>query len=336
MKRYRRIIAEYFGVERRITELDRFTISEFQQWLLNRKKDTKGNGTLSPATVNRYLEHLKALFTYAYEEGFIDRVPKFRWLHEKGRRNLDITLEDFLTSLSFNKRHRAMLLVALNTGGRATDVFRLTKEQLVTRNVLINGVLVPKSFIRIHSTKTQKENIEIPLLDITETAVNEHLKNNPNTTPFVFINKRTGKPFVKIQKGLNRASERAGIPRYTMHHIRHLATTILFDLTGGDYHMVKNIIGWSDKAMADRYGHLGIRHVGTFDQFNSLIENHITETAGLASSRDVDETRQNNPKRVRRNSRRSKRLQLTKRDEMVEPRGFEPLTFALPVRRSPS
>ena len=103
-----------------------------------------------------------------------------------------------------------------------------------------------------------------------------------NPCGYVFLNPENLHPYSDIQTSIDTAVKKAGVARFTMHTIRHLATTVLLDITGGDLDLVKNIVGWSDRAMVQIYGHLGVRHMKAFDTFDRLVR-EASETTNRAS-----------------------------------------------------
>ena len=55
----------------------------------------KKKSTVSPATVNREMRHIKAVLRIAADWGYIAKVPKFRWAKELDRIGRVITPEHF-------------------------------------------------------------------------------------------------------------------------------------------------------------------------------------------------------------------------------------------------
>ena len=56
-----------------------------------------------------------------------------------------------------------------------------------------------------------------------------------------------------------------------MRYVRHLAVTVLLDITNGDVDKVSRIVGLSRELIHDRYGHLCDRAEQDYDVFNDLV-----------------------------------------------------------------
>jgi integrase len=152
-----------------------------------------------------------------------------------------------------------MLLMALNTGQRRGDLTKMTWSQVRDDHVVYR------------SSKTRKQGIIAPLMPVTKAALEE--LRGCFDSPFIFVNPRSGKPIFDIRVALSSACERAGVERFSMHHLRHLATTVLLEATNGDRDLVKRVIGWSSMAMVDRYGHIGHRAIPAFENINEIVVN---------------------------------------------------------------
>lgn len=351
-RNYRAVILDYFGGDKKLLSITEEDYLAFQSWLLKQvcitgytkgKKLSSPQGkTLSPSTVNYYCRELAWLFKYAKRKGMISIDRSFSLLKKSGHRPFNIDLSDFLSCIAHVPRHEAMLLLALNTGGRKCDVANMTEDRLSTRLVREVGsqgkeVFVKRTFITMKSSKTSKDNLNIPMLSELESLIErerevrdtmlarwferltdeqhpEHREtvrkyerilgilakrrkqkalakaayllpipelplvkdlSSPqdlNPERFLFLNPTNLLPYKSIQFALNTAIKKSGIKHFTMHVIRHLATTLLLDITGGDVDLVQRIIGWSNKTMIQVYGHIGHRAIDTFERFDSLLE----------------------------------------------------------------
>jgi len=349
IKNYRNVIMEYFGEDRKLLAITEHDFLAFQSWLLARRckhgfaqgksKETENQRTLNPKTVNYYCQELSWLFKYARQKNMINMDFNFPMLETSSFRPFDIDLEDFLSCISHVPQHEAMLLMALNTGGRKMDVVTMTKGRVSSR--LVKGEngegFEKRTFITIQSTKTNKDNLQVPMLSELVDLLDKHIQSrdtmlqnwfdrltNPsrknhnqavaqyqralalldqrrqkrdsvkyryrlpiptlppikqitcredlNPEGYLFLNPKYLIPYRNVQFAIDSAIKKAGIKRFTMHIIRHLATTVLLDLTNGDLDLVQKVIGWSNQTMLQIYGHIGHRHIKTFANFDSLLE----------------------------------------------------------------
>ena len=115
--------------------------------------------------------------------------------------------------------------------------------------------------INFRSSKANRENLMVPMLSKTQKTLDELPQGGDEN--FIFLNYRTGKPYISLQKPLKTALSRAGVPRFIMHHIRHLTTTLLLK-TIGDPDLVQLLMGWSNQVMIKRYGHLSNQAINSF------------------------------------------------------------------------
>lgn len=107
-----------------IQQIDSRLLAGWQAWLL------PGH---SPATVNSYMRHIRAILNFAASEevGILARPPTIRMLREPRRSPLALTVEEFAAVLRTAAREpnaplwRALLLVAWETGLRLRGLLSL-------------------------------------------------------------------------------------------------------------------------------------------------------------------------------------------------------------------
>ena len=261
-------IKYYFGSEKLIHKIDEAEIKGLTRHLQRRPKKGRHKGTLSNQSIDHVLKELRSLLRQATEKGFIDKVPKIKFLRNYGQRDFTLTLDEFKKVIEHlpdsPHPHRAMLIMAMNTGQRASDLANMTWDQIKDDHIVYR------------STKTQRNGIHAPLMQITKDALEAHKAQS--TSDYIFINPKSGEPQKSLRKALRTACKKAGIEPFTMHHMRHLATTVLLELTNGDRDLVKRIIGWANMDMVDRYGHIGDRAIPAFEKLNQRL------TSGLANA----------------------------------------------------
>lgn len=254
IQRHLREIGEYFGHDRQLKTIQDREVRAFTQYLKTREKKGRHRGKLSNQTIDHVLKELRFLLRAAKKQGHLQDLPEVKLLGDYGYRKFSLTLDQFQKVIEELPAeplpHRAMLWMALNTGQRRTDLANMTWGQ-------VNGDRVVYK-----SSKSKKEGITAPLMEPTKKAL-ERLRQY-SQSDFIFPNPKTGKPYGNIRKALASACERAGVERFTMHTIRHLATTALLEETDGDRDLVARVIGWSNPDMIDRYGHIGNRAISAF------------------------------------------------------------------------
>ena len=76
--------------------------------------------------------------------------------------------------------------------------------------------------------------------------------------PHLFINRRTGKRYVNINKTWNSIRAKAGLPKLRLHDLRHQYASHLVN-SGRSLYEVQQILGHSDPTVTQRYAHLSAR-----------------------------------------------------------------------------
>jgi integrase len=108
------------------------------------EKGRRQGDTISPATVNRQLRHLKAVLRVAHEWGYLQAVPKIRMLKEPGKLPTYVSPEHFRAiylacdqarwpdELPFPAADwwRSLLVFAYMTGWRISEILSLKREDV--------------------------------------------------------------------------------------------------------------------------------------------------------------------------------------------------------------
>lgn len=91
-------------------------------------------------------------------------------------------------------------------------------------------------------------------LNQTALGVLEQLERYEDTE-HLFINSRTGKHYVNINKSWNRIRAKAELPKLRLHDLRHQYASHLVN-SGRSLYEVQQILGHSDPSVTQRYAHL--------------------------------------------------------------------------------
>ena len=241
----KRLITEFKG--KRLDQIDPIMI---RQYVARRLEGAR------PATVNRWLQTIKSMFSRAIEWGIlhganpasgIKNVPqnnsRCRWLTEEEQGLLLRCCHENLT--------RVVVLIALKTGMRWSEIISLKWKQTPCSNY----VDFEKNVIFIHEsmTKTQRSR-HIPLISVVRQALNtvERIPGND----YIFFNPETSKPFGSFKRSFHTALKRSGIVDFRFHDLRHTFASSLVR-NGVDLYTVQRLLGHTTPQMTQRYAHLG-------------------------------------------------------------------------------
>lgn len=211
--------------------------------------------TVKPATVNRGLAFLKSMYNRAIEWEEINTSPmkKVKLDKEpKGRCNF-LEKEEIPKLLDNCAEHlRAIVLVAINTGMRRTEILNLKWRDVDFRRDLIN----------LFDTKNG-ETREVPMNEVVKKIL-IGIPKHPES-PYIFCHhgdKFDGKPYKDVKKSFFTALKKAGIIRevkFRFHDLRHTAASHLV-MNGVDLKTVQEILGHKSFEMTLRYAHLSPGH----------------------------------------------------------------------------
>ena len=204
---------------------------------------------LKPATRNRHLALIKAVFTWAIRMGYTNRSPALyiKALPEvtSDRRAMDDSqlqcwMEVCECWRNGKPDHEALALLMF---------LALTGE---TRHLRLEDVDWSRKVITLRHTKNGKLR-RVPVCDkafVLLTEQRQHLGDEG----WVFPGKGTDTPVAEPRRLQKRLCEAAGIPPFTIHEMRHTFATKLIE-SGADIHTVKDLLGHSTIKVTELYLH---------------------------------------------------------------------------------
>jgi len=208
-----------------------------------------------PATVNRYLSALSAVFRTAVDEWYwLEDSPmrRVRKLGEPKGRTRFLNDDERDALLRECKASDSVLLypvvvLALSTGMRQGEVLSLTWQQ----------VGLKRQKITLFDTKNDETRV-VPLKGLALDVMREHGKVRHIDSPYVFPSKDGSKP-AEIRQSWCRALKRAGIKDFRFHDLRHSAASYLA-MSGASLAEIAEVLGHRTLQMVKRYSHFTEQH----------------------------------------------------------------------------
>ena len=197
-----------------------------------------------PATINRELDTLRAILAWAVKDRRLVESPMaaVERLYVRNGRIRILRPDEQLALLAACQRHpklAAIVELLLITGARVGELLHLQWTEDRGQE--------------LHFLNTK--NGQVRRVQVT-TRMRELLDGLPRSGPYVFANRRTGKPYHNVRKVFGRALERAEIRTgdVTVHTLRHTAITRMV-AAGVDDYTVMETVGHLTRAMLQRYTH---------------------------------------------------------------------------------
>lgn len=235
-------VIPYFGSERTLSDIKAQDIDDYKTLRLKEGA--------APATVDRELASLRHLFNLADRWGrFFGKNPVSRagLLHPNNQKERTLKPEEEGRLLSFaNPNLRAIIICALNTGMRKSEILTLTWESIDLESNLIT----------INQTNTKsKKTRRVPINSTMRKLLLEQ-KLKSAGSDYVFLSSK-GTPYKKedsLKQGFSTALKHAGISGLRFHDLRHTAATRMIE-GGASIVAVSKILGHADLKTTMRYAH---------------------------------------------------------------------------------
>jgi integrase len=204
---------------------------------------------VSPATTNRALMRLKAIFNkaIAWKKYSGDNpVREVKFFKEDNSRLRYLEKEEIVKLLlKCRGRLKAIVIVALNTGMRRGEILNLKWHDVDFR----------RNIIYLLKTKNNEKR-EIPMNEAVKTALIK-IHKHPES-PYIFCDK-SGRPFYSVRTSFFTACRKAGIIGFRFHDLRHTFASHLV-MAGVDLNTVRELMGHKSLEMTLRYSHLSQDH----------------------------------------------------------------------------
>lgn len=243
--------------------LDQITPKLIEDW----QRETEAKG-LKRSSINRALNPLRAIMTIAVEKEYLEVHPlkrcknlkltddiKERYLSPDEEKRLREQLEVWNAGKllqrttnddrTYGDHIMPIILVALNTGMRKGEIFKLTWD-----NVSFESNIITVAGETAKSSKTRK----IDMNKETQRVLDNWGKQS-SRRGLVFPNPVNGKPLVDIKSMWKSILKDADIQGFRFHDLRHTFASKLVT-KGVPLYTVQKLLGHSTIEMTTRYAHL--------------------------------------------------------------------------------
>jgi len=213
----------------------------------------KTGGQLKPATVNRELATLRAIFNLAIKHRIVTENPVrgVRFLREDNEQMRVLSHEEEACYLkAANQRLREVATLIVNTGLRPEEAYRARREDVH----LVEG------YVHVPFGKTPAARRNVPLNGEARKLLAEILEKL-GTEVYVFPSKRDPRrPMGSIANTHHRTVKRTGIAWFRLYDLRHTFATRAVQ-SGMDLPTLTKVLGHSKLDMVLRYAHPTPQHV---------------------------------------------------------------------------
>ena len=228
-----------------LTEIDAGSVEQYKQSRITQTSAVTGR-KLRPATVNRELAALRAMFNLAIKHGLMKTNPVrgLRFLPENNEQTRVLSFAEesrYLTAA--NERLREVATLILSTGMRPEEVYRLRRED----------VHLAEGYVHIPYGKTRAARRNIPLNRDARTVLARALDRLGSV--YVLSSKLDpNRPMGTIANTHGRTVKGVGVPWFRLYDLRHTFATRAVQ-SGMDLPTLARILGHSKLNMVLRYAH---------------------------------------------------------------------------------
>jgi integrase len=229
-----------------LTEIDSGSVEKYKQQRVSEVSARTGR-RFRPATINRELAALRAIFNLAMKHGLVKTNPVrgLRFLREDNEQTRVVSFEEETRYLAAAKRRLGeVATLILNTGMRPEEVYRLKRED----------VHLAEGYLRVPFGKTRAARRTIPLNREVRILLAARLEKL-GTDVYVFPSKLDpNRPMGIISNTHARTVKRAKLVPCRLYDFRHTFATRAVQ-SGMDLPTLAKILGHSKINMVLRYAH---------------------------------------------------------------------------------
>ncbi len=274
------------NIRAQFSEFDSKPLTAITAWAIDKFKARRLHAGISPVTVNRDLDRIRAAINKAVEWNLlaanplatverpkVEDEPRVRWLRPDEEQRLRVALAARETErrrrrISGNAHavargrealpiwaidqytdHLApLVLLAMNTGLRRGELLGLTWEAVDRK----------KGQIKVTAKTSKSARVRHVPLNSEAAAVIERLYVHSTKQGLLFPGGE-GRSMTHVKRSWASLAASAELVDFHFHDLRHHFASKLM-MSGADLYVVKELLGHSDSSMTERYAHLSQEH----------------------------------------------------------------------------
>lgn len=233
-----------------LDKIDTFTVRIYMKYRL----ELEGKEAITKATLNREVATLRHSLNVAVARRVLSSNPmtsqgeRVKLLKENNQRVRFLTEDEEQKLLqNCNDWIKPLVITALHTGGRASELLNLTWAAISKGTITFKAC-----YSKTDETRT------VPLSKtLTEVLKQVKVSQDP-PSEYVFCS-RAGTPYKSYRTGFETACRKAGVSDFHFHDLRHTFASKLI-MRGVDLVTVKELLGHKNITMTLRYSHLSQEH----------------------------------------------------------------------------
>lgn len=197
-----------------------------------------------PGSVNRIMAVVRGVLRACIRWGWLSNAPRIEAAYVAKSSPRWITKEQFEVLWQELPAHaRQIVRFAVSVGPRSGNIF----------NLRWRDVDLQAGVFRVDSSEFKgKRSVGFPLSAEAIEVLDQQRGQHPE---YVFTDHKGRAPIGSIKTCWRKARVRAGVPKLRLHDLRH-TWAAWHKLAGTPRDAIKELGGWSDARMVDRYGHI--------------------------------------------------------------------------------
>lgn len=226
---------------------------------------------LSKASINKVIQHFKAVFNHSFNNETIARNPPRSYKQLRlDQKEMDYLTQEEMDQLlthtnqkyvGVNRWKHVMYLALFLTGGRLGEVLGLEwhRIQFEKNSILIGQMWCAISNKLIFTTKGKKDRV-VPLNSLLKKELGAMKNLSKGSFLFSDVSNRPIDPKNFRSRNWDKDLKAAGVRQIRIHDARHTYAS-LFMMSGGNLYDLKKVLGHTDVKTTERYAHLSNDHL---------------------------------------------------------------------------